>query len=715
MSKKKLTISMLVCGRDTTIRCLDSLVPILEGMDAELILVDTGCGEELRRKLTEYTDQIIPFTWCDDFSAARNVGVRAAKGEWFLYIDDDEWFENPEVLIQFFKSGQYKKYGCVNYIQRNFYDTDMVHYDDFWASRMMRLEEDTRFKSKIHEYLYPIRGEAYNLPLIANHTGYIFQTQEAKQKHYERNVPLLLEMIGEEPKRLRWRVQLMQEYRSVRDYQSMYDFGVECLEFTKDIDEKKDNWDIGTFYAGAAEGKFFLKEYEDGIAMADRGLADPRMNEMCHAYMYLCKATIYSYQEKWAEAEDCAHRYFRIKKELGKNEIRLANQKGSLLVGEAFDVFPLQRMYSILCMCELKRKDTRRLKKYIGQMGWEKNRVYLFDGFLEAIAEAMATMPLQPDFVEIAQKAWDSAVIQPKFFIAVQAWEERDTDCFHQLLRVIARVEGQQWYLHYARILVADLDGKTESLEEEFQIFLHRIPNVFLCPENITDIMRKYHVPMEDKYLSVPFEKWCANLSEYLTRSNFKDVILKKLEFSHMKTREDVRYGYMEIRIAELKVLYSVREQEFPKKRETLELFAGKAMEFLRTYYKESVFSEEPELLPAYGQAALRVEKALALETSEPKEALALYREAVTVCPQWADAMKAYMQAFGQERERREKAAKDEMRRLRTRIMEEVHNCVKQKRYEEALGIVNQLKQMEPNDLETAELSLRIRLAMLGA
>ena len=73
MAKRKLTISMLVCGRDTTIRCLDSLVPILEGMDAELILVDTGCPENLREQLTHYTDQIIPFTWCDDFSAARNV------------------------------------------------------------------------------------------------------------------------------------------------------------------------------------------------------------------------------------------------------------------------------------------------------------------------------------------------------------------------------------------------------------------------------------------------------------------------------------------------------------------------------------------------------------------------------------------------------------------------------------------------------------------
>ena len=34
MAKCKLTISMLVCGRDTTIRCLDSLVPILEGLDS---------------------------------------------------------------------------------------------------------------------------------------------------------------------------------------------------------------------------------------------------------------------------------------------------------------------------------------------------------------------------------------------------------------------------------------------------------------------------------------------------------------------------------------------------------------------------------------------------------------------------------------------------------------------------------------------------------
>ena len=96
MQKEKkvlLTISLLVSGREeTTIKCLDSLTPIMQEIPSELILVDTGCSQELKAKLQEYTQQIIPFTWCNDFSKARNAGLERANGEWFLYLDDDEWF-----------------------------------------------------------------------------------------------------------------------------------------------------------------------------------------------------------------------------------------------------------------------------------------------------------------------------------------------------------------------------------------------------------------------------------------------------------------------------------------------------------------------------------------------------------------------------------------------------------------------------------------------
>lgn len=713
MKKRKLTISMLVCGRDTTIRCLDSLVPILEGMDAELILVDTGCPEELREKLNYYTDQIIPFQWCDDFAAARNIGVFAAHGEWFLYIDDDEWFDNPEVLIQFFESGEYKKYGCVNYIQRNYYDIDFVHYDDFWASRMIKLEEDTCFHSKIHEYMAPIRGEAFNLPLVAKHTGYIFQTPEAKKKHFDRNAPLLREMMEEEPERLRWRVQLMQEYRSIKAYTEMYEFGMESLEFTRDRDNERDNWDIGTFYAGAAEGKLFLEEYEESIAIANRGINDPRMNEMCRAYMYLCKATVYFNMKNWKDAEDSIHRYFKIKKELSKNEIRFQNQKSSLLVGEAFDVFPQQRAYAILCACELRRKDAGKLIKYVDQMGWDKNRVYLFDGFLEAVVDAMSTMPTTKEFIEVAQRAWNNPVLQPKFFIEVQSWEEKDQKRFEKLLRIIAQLEGPQWYIHYARILVADLDGNAAILKEEFEAFLCSTSNVFLTPENISAIMQKYHIPSEDCYLAVPFEKWCEHLSEYLSRAEHADILVKQLEFETMRTKNNVRYEYLDARMAEWRALLCAGEKDYEKKRQAICLFAERTTAFLEKYFKSDVIEGATELLPIYGQVAFRVAEALRTEESDVKRALELYHEVVVVDPRWGTVMKSYMQAMNEERKRRELAAKEEMKQLEASVLAEVHKLVVEAKYPEALEILSQMKKMKPNDLGLAELSLRVRLAML--
>ena len=54
--------------------------------------------------MRKYTEKIVPFTWCNDFSKARNAGLEQATGKWFLYIDDDEWFEDPSEIISFFKS-----------------------------------------------------------------------------------------------------------------------------------------------------------------------------------------------------------------------------------------------------------------------------------------------------------------------------------------------------------------------------------------------------------------------------------------------------------------------------------------------------------------------------------------------------------------------------------------------------------------------------------
>lgn len=97
MENPILTISILMSNRiDTMKKCLDSIQPLMNVIPSELILTDTGCGHEARKILESYTNNIIDFKWIDDFSAARNVGLKAATGRWFVFLDDDEWFEDTQ-------------------------------------------------------------------------------------------------------------------------------------------------------------------------------------------------------------------------------------------------------------------------------------------------------------------------------------------------------------------------------------------------------------------------------------------------------------------------------------------------------------------------------------------------------------------------------------------------------------------------------------------
>ncbi len=64
-------------------------------------MTDTGCDTEVRNLIQRYSDNIIDFNWIQDF-AARNAGLMRAKGLWFMYLDDDEWFDDTTDIIDFY-------------------------------------------------------------------------------------------------------------------------------------------------------------------------------------------------------------------------------------------------------------------------------------------------------------------------------------------------------------------------------------------------------------------------------------------------------------------------------------------------------------------------------------------------------------------------------------------------------------------------------------
>ncbi len=207
----RLTISLLASDRRESLeRCLDSLKPLLARIPAELIVVFTGRDEKVREIAEKYTPQVITSEWCGDFSAARNAGLRQAQGEWFLYIDDDEWFDSVDEICEFFISGEYRQYRSAHYIQRNYQNWNGTKFSDFSVFRMVQRSPETRFQGAIHEELTPHMKPCKFFQTCVHHYGYV-KDEENVQKTF-RNIHLLLQAIQEHPDQIKNYIQLAKEY-----------------------------------------------------------------------------------------------------------------------------------------------------------------------------------------------------------------------------------------------------------------------------------------------------------------------------------------------------------------------------------------------------------------------------------------------------------------------------------------------------------------------
>ena len=221
-SPVKLTISLLVSNRIATIRrCLDSVRPLLAQIPSELIVVDTVGEERSDGSLAvarEYTDHIVHFDWCDDFAAARNAGQAQARGEWFLYLDDDEWFEDVSPIVAFLRQDDGRTHSCFFPI-RNYLDREGHTHQDAIVGRLVRRTANTRFQRKIHEYLDDMRGPNTRLDCLLHHDGYAFASQAERLAHSRRNILPLQEYLRENPDDLRTACQLAREYLAIEEYE----------------------------------------------------------------------------------------------------------------------------------------------------------------------------------------------------------------------------------------------------------------------------------------------------------------------------------------------------------------------------------------------------------------------------------------------------------------------------------------------------------------
>ena len=211
----QLSISLLVSNNIATVeKCMESLRPLLEQIPSELIVVDTVGEEKSDGSLAvakKYADKIVRFEWCDDFAAARNAGLTLAKGEWFMFLDDDEWFDDVTELIGFFKSGEYLLFSSGTYLSRNYINKEGTGYSTATLGRMTKRSKNTRFVGTIHETFNELYLPCKSFSAFVHHYGYAYANEEEKRAHSERNVSLLKKALDKEPFNMRLRSQMAME------------------------------------------------------------------------------------------------------------------------------------------------------------------------------------------------------------------------------------------------------------------------------------------------------------------------------------------------------------------------------------------------------------------------------------------------------------------------------------------------------------------------
>jgi tetratricopeptide (TPR) repeat protein len=180
-------------------QCLESVKGIVD----EIVVVDTGSTDDTVAIAESFGAKIAHFEWCNDFSAARNVSLNEATGQWALWIDADEALDarSVEMIRQAIVRPHFGGYNLeiVNFVADDKPEEQFVHR----LLRLFQRREGVKFVEPIHEQIAPSL-KTLGLPWMHLpearlwHYGYKHEVMESKGK-IERTLAILEARLNENP------------------------------------------------------------------------------------------------------------------------------------------------------------------------------------------------------------------------------------------------------------------------------------------------------------------------------------------------------------------------------------------------------------------------------------------------------------------------------------------------------------------------------------
>jgi 2-polyprenyl-3-methyl-5-hydroxy-6-metoxy-1,4-benzoquinol methylase/glycosyltransferase involved in cell wall biosynthesis len=217
--KARLSVGLIAHNAEVDLgKCLTPLY----GLADEILVGDTGSMDATAEIAESYGARVIPLSsvesFEDGFSGARNAVLAQATGEWFMWIDADEWLQGVPNLHKYLVSGPYNGYAIS---QLHLMLDGPVGRDT--PVRIFRTGQGIRFFGCVHEQPGLDDGNTDILPALelsdvsVAHSGYLTESVR-KGKMLNRNLPLLKRDQQVFPKRRLGRVLVLRDFYNLGQF-----------------------------------------------------------------------------------------------------------------------------------------------------------------------------------------------------------------------------------------------------------------------------------------------------------------------------------------------------------------------------------------------------------------------------------------------------------------------------------------------------------------
>jgi glycosyltransferase involved in cell wall biosynthesis len=146
-------------------RALDSIRPYVDAM----IVLDTGSTDETMACAQKAGAAVYSFSWCDDFSKARNAALDHSPARWNLIIDADETLVSGGEHLRSLATDPPSYVGAVA-MESHYTHEGNTHSVRNWLTRL--LPQSVRYAGRVHEqpiHAFPVK----HVPLHFSHDGYL--------------------------------------------------------------------------------------------------------------------------------------------------------------------------------------------------------------------------------------------------------------------------------------------------------------------------------------------------------------------------------------------------------------------------------------------------------------------------------------------------------------------------------------------------------------